>query len=502
MRFLFLLPLCSALACGGHHGSTDAGSDDDASTDAGPADAGYQPTAAETAAFNTFLLNVKTLLADSHTPGASVAIVLHGQLAFAAGVGLKDTASNAAVTTSTLFRVASMSKMVLAATAMTLVDEGKLDLDAPITQYLPSFKLESGFDPTTLHMTNLLSHSSGFPCDTIGFCGTGTSGARQAFFDANPQPLWAAPGVTYDYSNAGFALAAGVIEAAAGESDGDYEQLAASRIFGPVGMTTATFDAATATAADHATGYVIDSNGSVTGTVEPESEACPMLDPPGGILATATDYAHFAEMMLANGGSVLQPSSVAAIESPHILMHSYADQSYGYALISQSPPYGDHPIVWHNGALDGYLSEMIMSPFDGFAVVALINASGGTASPDAICTDALPLFISTAESWPTGATPPSDWASYVGTYDDHFGTLGTGIQVFIDVDGGSTSLMVNAPNATDFDGTGMPFSGAMTQAADDTWVLPDEYNEGVSFFPGDAGTSGYFVTRRGTGVRE
>ena len=509
-RLFFVSPLLLVAACGSSSGGGD-GAGDDASTDGAPFDAGGETnvdagevsgdvasdaTPEEQAAFDKLLVDAQGYLDKSGTPGASIAVVLHGKLTFAAGVGKKNVASGDVVTTSTLFRAASMSKMVVSATAMTVVEEGKLDLDAPITTYLPWFTLEGGADASGVTTARLLSHNAGFPCDTIGFCSVGTSGKRSTFFQSTPQPLWAPSGAVYDYSNAGFALAATVVEAAEGSGDGSYEQLAGDRIFGKVGMTTATFDAKAARAGDHATGYVLDASGKVQSVQEPTALDCPMLHPPGGVNATASDYAHFAEMLIARGGSVLKPDSVSKMEAAHVDMHTFG-QEYGFGLISQPTPFPDHPIVWHDGALPGFLSETIVVPDLGVAVIAMVNASGGSADPaDSIAVDGLSLFVNEKFTNPTLKSPASAWSGYVGTYDDLYGTLGAGVVVTL---AGST-LSVNAPNATDYGGSPLPVSGAMTQIALDTWQMPD--GTGATFFPDASGTTTYFVTRRGIAIKK
>ncbi|MGZ3423583.1 MAG: serine hydrolase domain-containing protein [Polyangiales bacterium] len=498
MKRLFL-----AFAILGCSSSPTQASPDDAAADVSPeteasVDTGSEtgPSEAEAKTFATLVADTETMLASTGTPGASIAIVLHGKLAFAAGVGKRNVKTGDPVTTATLFRAASMSKMIVAATAMTLVDEGKLDLSAPITKYVPWFELASGFDASTLTTELLLSHHASFPCDTIPQCGTTSSGARKDFFVANPQPLWAPPGSIYDYSNTGFTLAATVIEAAAGAAEGSYEQLAHDRVMAPSGMTTATFDAKAAKAADHATGYTLDDTGKVTQTIEPASLDCPLLHPPGGINATATDYAHFAELLLANGGSVLKPASVSVMSSPHADMHTFATQSYGLGLIHQFSPYPDHASVWHDGSLPGFLSMVWLVPDSGFAVVAMVNARGGKASADAIVGDALGLFIEEARKGQPSKTDASTWSGYVGTYDDDYGTLGKGVVVTLD----TGTLSIDAPNAVDYGGGPSPVKGAMKQLAIDTWQLPD--GTGVTFFPDGKGTFTYLASRRGVAIRK
>jgi CubicO group peptidase (beta-lactamase class C family) len=479
--------------------ATDVGAVNDAAVDA-LSDATPPPTALEMMEFQSFLTDVRAQLAQSHTPGASVAVVLHGRLAFAAGVGVSDTNTNAPVTTSTRFRAASMSKMVLAATAMSLVRDGRLDVHLPITHYLPWFQLRPGFDASGITLEHLLTHTSGFPADTISQCAVGTSGPRQTFFTNSPQPLWAPPGLVLNYSNTGFALAAEVLTAAAGVTDDGFEEMVNDRIFTPAGMTTATYDPAVAEAGDFAVGNNLDASGNVTSSVYPSDFDCPLLRPPGGVLATATDYAHLAEVLLAHGGNVLDPAGVDAMESPHASLRTFDTQSYAYGLMHQYYPYPDHASVWHSGLLSGFASEMWMVPDLGFAVVVLVNARGPQDVPDAIVSAALGHFISEARHGAPLTTDPSQWVGYAGTYSDPFATLGANVTVTLNTpDGGAASLMINLPNSFDSSGHHVPVSGALTQYAGDTWVFPD-HNLGT-FFPNDAGVTTYLVTRRGVATR-
>ena len=326
-----------------------------------------------------------------------------------------------------------------------------------------------------------------------------TSGDRNGFFSAHPQPLWAPPGAVYDYSNTGFALAASVVEAAASSAPGSYEELARDRVFVPAGMTTATFDAAAAQSGDHATGYVLDVSDKVAGVVEPLTLECPMLHPYGGVLATATDYAHFAEMLLAGGGATLSGASAAEMQAGHVSTHAFATQEYAYGLLHQFSPYPDHASVWHDGSLPGYTSEMWMIPDDGFAIVALVNARGPNDDvPDEIVGSALGRFIAESRVVPPLTTLPSAWTGYPGTYDDALATLGTNVSIALD--GGT--LGIDAPNALDYSLQPAPVTGAMTQYAIDVWGMPD--GTVATFFPAegaDGGASKYLVTRRGVASR-
>ena len=477
---------------------TDAGHDAPVARDAfvGP-DAYVGPTAAEVAAWGTLMTQAESARAMAFVPGVSIAVVLHGRLAFAGALGMRDVASAAPVTTSTLFRANSMSKMVLAAAAMSLVRDGMLDVHAPITTYLPWLALAAGYDASTITMDTLLTHTSGFPCDTIQQCGSAaTLGPRETFFRSYPQPLWAPPGAVMDYSNVGYVLASQALVGAAGVPDAAFEQLVHDRVFVPAGMTTATYDAAGALSLDHATDYILNASGSVIVTRGIATGDCPMLHPSGGVIATPTDYAHLAERFLAGDSALLDASEVAAMEAPHVLTRGTAMQAYGYGLVHEYTPYPTHAAVWHDGELPGSLALTYLVPDRQFAIVIMANASGGPHVVTwQIATDALRLFVPDAFSIPSGVTSPATWGRYAGTYDDRLGTLGTGVVVTLV---GST-LHVSAPNATDNTGHAVPVAGNMTQVALDQFTLPD--GTAATFFPDATGTFRYLVTRRGIAVR-
>ncbi len=477
----------------------DAADAPDVADAGGAADAGVTP--AERAAFDTLLAQVRAELATSHVPGASVAVVLRGHLAFTGAAGVRDVASAAPVTTATLFKAGSMGKMVLAAAAMSVVRDGRLDVHAPITRYIPWFHLASGFDAGTLTLEHLLTHTSGFPCDTIQQCVGPAAGARQTYLTSYPQPLWAPPGSVFDYSNTGFSVASQVVVAAAGLADTDLEQMVHDRVFAPAGMTTATYDAAAVMRGDYATGYTLNTSGAVVASHTPAQYDCPLLHASGGVMATPTDYAHFAETMLAGGGAMLDAAGVAAMEAPHVDLRGSPTRFYGYGLVHEFAPYPGHASVWHDGELPGWASMTWMVPDRQYAVVVMVNASlVNVPVTQDIVNDALRLFVPDAQTWPSGATSSASWAAYTGTYNDRYGTLGSGVVVSLaGPSGGTRTLQVDAPNATDLLGHVVPVHGTMSQLAVDEWLLPDGTT--ATFYPGASGAFAYIATRRGVASR-
>ncbi len=292
----------------------------------------------------------------------------NGQLTTSAGVGVLAHGSPETVDAQTQFRVASLSKMVLAATAMRLREEGRLDFAQPATSYVP-LTLQAPFDPASVSVANLLTHTSGVPdlgADTK--CATG-AGQLAAWFAAHDQqPLWSPPGALWNYSNQGFSIAGWIVEAASGQR---FEDAVAQRVFGPAGMTTATYEPSSV-AVNHATGR---SGGQNISSID--AYDCEATRAPGGVIASVIDYAHFAETLLAGGGTMLTPASVTAMETGYVDTDQHLDggEHYGFGLFVRDGWKGLH-IVRHEGSVLGYQSSIWMVPDQKFAVIVFFNASG------------------------------------------------------------------------------------------------------------------------------
>lgn len=161
-------------------------------------------------------------------PGAVVAVGRREGLLFLHAVGRLDYEQGAAVTTRTAYDLASLTKVVgLTTAAMMLVDEGKLDLAAPVTRYVPAFA--AGGDSVTVR--HLLTHSSGLPAWRPFF--QRVQSRDEMFALVNAEPLEAAPGARMAYSDLGAMLLTEAVEHLAGKR---LDAFLASRLFGPLGM--------------------------------------------------------------------------------------------------------------------------------------------------------------------------------------------------------------------------------------------------------------------------
>jgi CubicO group peptidase (beta-lactamase class C family) len=252
---------------------------------------------------------LETAISARAFPACSLAVTFRGELVAHKALGrfTYDPASPA-VTTASLFDLASLTKVVATTTmAMILYERGLLDLEAPVTAIVPEFANHDGRRrEVTLRM--LLAHSSGLPAYEKLFLRAGTrKDLLQAAFTT---PLAAAPGARAEYSDIGFIILGVALERLADES---LDAFCQREIFGPLGMANTTFNPARALkdsippTADDRTfrqriiqGEVQDENASVLGGIAPHA----------GLFSTAENLALFAHAMLNSGHPILRPATV------------------------------------------------------------------------------------------------------------------------------------------------------------------------------------------------
>lgn len=176
---------------------------------------------------------VRAELAERNIPGAAIAVVKNGKVIKTHGYGIASVEFNAPVTTETVFEIGSVSKQITAAAVLLLVEDGKINLDAQISKYLPDTP-DAWKDITVRH---LLTHTSGVKSYTSlgGFELSKRYKSGDFIKELSPQPLDFAPGSAYRYSNSGYSLLGYIIEAASGKT---YWEFLRTRIFTPLKMNS------------------------------------------------------------------------------------------------------------------------------------------------------------------------------------------------------------------------------------------------------------------------
>ncbi len=315
-------------------------------------------------------------------PGLSVAIVKDGRVVTAKGYGVRKLGDPAPVDGRTLFGIASNTKVFTATALGLLVEEGKLQWDAPVVQYLPWFQMWDPYVTREITVRDLLVHRSGlglgagdllwWPASTY----TRNEIARRLRFIRPATSFRSA----YAYDNVLYIVAGEVIEAVSGTT---WENFVADRILKKVGMAGSNVRHSDA----NGTGNIATPHAAVDGKVRPiKPFDSDNTNAAGGINSSAEDMAKWVLVQLNQGllpdGSRLfsQRTSreLTTIVTPLPVPGSAAVPALranfrGYALGLNIQDYRGKKMVTHTGGLPGYVSKVSMVPDSKLGVVVLTN---------------------------------------------------------------------------------------------------------------------------------
>ena len=339
------------------------------------------------AAFPQIDSMMQAFAAQRRVPGIAYGIVVDGRLVHARTAGYRELSSRAAVDTSTVFRIASMSKSFAAAAILQLRDEGRLSLDDPAERYVPELAgLRSATsDAPRITIRHLLSHSAGFPEDNPW--GDQQLAATEAELSAMMRggiPFSTAPGTAYEYSNFGYAILGRIV---ANVSGMPYERYLNERILRPLGMTSTTLEPSEVPPHRLAHGYRLVDGEWVEEAQLPDGAFGPM----GGMLTSLADLGRWVGLMLdawpARDGDQAGPLRRSSLrEMQQVARYGGATAvrdtaagtvtlsagGYGYGLgIRQTCLF--RTVVSHSGGLPGFGSLMRWLPEHGVGIVAMGN---------------------------------------------------------------------------------------------------------------------------------
>jgi D-alanyl-D-alanine carboxypeptidase len=337
----------------------------------------YQPAFARLDEF------VERCLAEDGTPGVVLALTDRVRLLRVATYGYADLAARTPVGPDHLFEIGSIGKSFTSIALLQLREAGRLELHAPVADYLPWFRVRSEHSPITAH--HLLSHTAGVI--------TGTDFAPDARYQvwALRDTVATEPGVRFQYSNLGYKALGLLLTDLTGQ---DYAEIIRARILDPLGMAATDPIIANATRLRLATGHSHryddrpphPSHGLVPATWLETDTA------DGCLASTAADMAAYVRMLLNRGagpqGRLLSEESFALLTQRVIAVPEWGEETfYGYGL-STSEVEG-HTYVGHGGGMPGYVSAIRADLDDGLGIAVLLNGPG---RPTAIARTALQLL--------------------------------------------------------------------------------------------------------------
>jgi serine beta-lactamase-like protein LACTB, mitochondrial len=308
---------------------------------------------------------VSAFMTANSVPGISVAVVQNGQPLWSAGFGMSDLENSAPASSSTLYRLGSISKSITAVAILQLYERGKLDLDAPVQKYCPGFPQKDS--PITARQ--LLGHLAGIRHYNKDGKGDVPEDSARHFASMEESlqlfaadPLLSQPGGQFHYSTYGYTLLGCVLEGAASQKYVDYVR---ENVFRPAAMDHTQADDFFAIIPHRTRWYHRDKSGAVQNAGVLDSS---YKIPGGGLISSADDMANFE----------------AAILADKLLKRSTRDVMWTVAQPTEGKPsryalgwfiadkFGVHT-AGHSGGQQGTDTDIVIAPDRNLGVVVLAN---------------------------------------------------------------------------------------------------------------------------------
>lgn len=364
-----------------------------------------------------------------HVPGVAVGITVDGE-EHTAGFGVTNADYPAEVRADTLFQIGSTTKTVTATTVMRLVEQGTLDLDSPVRQYLPDLRLRERGVAEGVSMRHLLTHTAGWTGDFFADMGRGED-ALARIVQAMAELEQITPlGEVWSYNNAAFYLAGRVIEAVTGQP---YETAARELVVDPLGMSSSFFFPEEVMLRSFAVGHNVVDGTPVVATPWPIPRAA---NPAGGLVSTAGDQLRYARFHMGDGTAedgarILSAASIKEMQTP--VVSAGEGQQIGLSWFLRDVE--GVRIVQHGGGTNGQISLFEFAPERKFALTILTNAGPGGELNDEVERWVLKHYLGISEPEPVHQQRTAgELEEYVGTYEAAI----TGIT--LELDGGSLIL--------------------------------------------------------------
>ena len=314
---------------------------------------------------------INDAISKGRLPGFAIGVVKDGKLIYAKGFGVAKLGGNTQLTSRSLFHMASVTKTFVATAIMQLVEQGKIDLDAPVTKYLPYFKLDDArYRDITIRQ--MLSHTSGIP-DTINYNWDKPeydAGALERFVRSiTGEKLVLAPGEKFAYSNTAYEVLGDVIAKVSGESFEDYVQ---HHILTPLGMKDSTLLVREANAQLLTSPHVFQDQKIVVSKIFPYNRA---HSPSSTLYSSIEDMSRWAIANLnhgeLDGRRILKRETVESMWRPVV---DALGMKEGISWFMTEK--GGHHLVLHSGGDVGFESLLVLAPDDSVAVIAMSNFAG------------------------------------------------------------------------------------------------------------------------------
>ena len=359
-------------------------------------------------------------MGDADVTGLSIALVDDQEIVWEQGFGFADKQANIKASPDTIYHLGSIAKVFTATAAMQLAEQGKMNIDSPLQQYLPEFSIKSRVGPIAgITPRNIMTHHSGLPCNWV----LGMSERRPAPFTevvtaVKDEYMAFPPEYVFAYSNLGVTLLGAGIGQVSGEGYASYMD---KHLLHPLGMTHSEF-------APRIPNKSYDKGKEV--------EAIPLRDlPSGGLNSSASDIAHFMQMIFAegeyDGKQIVKPESLREmfkVQNQNVAMDFDFKMGLGWMLSGVDVPHAG-TVASHGGTTLNFHTLMVVLPEHKLGVVVLSNSTTAQSIVGKIATETLKLALEAK----SGITQPAKVFKEVKevpltkedilAYDGYFDTL-------------------------------------------------------------------------------
>ncbi|MFZ6019567.1 MAG: serine hydrolase domain-containing protein [Chloroflexota bacterium] len=327
---------------------------------------------------------------DLDIPGIAIGIVRGDQVVYTQGYGVADDTGRA-MQSDTPFLIASLSKPITALGIMQLVEEGKIDLDAPVQTYLPWFRVANEDISSKITVRHLLHQTSGFDERDSYIRNLSTDSSDDALETSiralNTAELNFIPGKAFEYTNTNYDILGLLIQTVSGQS---YEEYIKKKIFDPLDMNQSYTSLEDARTGNMTRGYYPFFG--ITTAYDHLMPYARIVKPSAGLFSSAEDLTHFLIAHLNQGqyqgNSILSEAGITTLHAPGIQFSENAGYAMGWTVFSfpdmvSATPYNSVPTgISHAGEWVGYTSLLVLIPELETGIVLLINKSDSSRMPE------------------------------------------------------------------------------------------------------------------------
>jgi CubicO group peptidase (beta-lactamase class C family)/D-alanyl-D-alanine dipeptidase len=330
---------------------------------------------------------IQRQMAEKELPALSIAVIDDQQIVWAEGFGLADPKSKTPATADTVYRIGSVSKLFTDIAVMQLVERGELNLDAPVSDYLPDFHPKNPFG-TPITLRQLMSHRSGLLREPpVGnYFETSQPTLAATVQSLNETELVFAPNTHTKYSNAAIAVVGYLLEARNHEP---FAQYLKSSVLDPMGLRHSSFEPNPAILANLAKAEMWTYDG-----LKLEAPTFQLgMAPAGSMYSTVNDLGRFVSVLLAQGkaenGAVLKPATLEQMWSPQFPNPGGRVFGLGFQVRSLD----GHRLVGHGGAIYGFATTLNLLQEDKVGVAVVATKDAVNAVTDRIGEETLRLIL-------------------------------------------------------------------------------------------------------------